>query len=291
MARVATVVVAGGPLTVGRRERGPEREVMLGADVDLAVGASFAPTHGQRVAREEGGDPGHAGFSYIAVGRLARSGSPWDRAIIAPVEALWRLHARPTGHAEGSLHLGPPWDGARVAEVSAIVVKPRSVADAYRLRARYRDGEAMAVFPAEVLVQMYALLGDARDLLRVIAAATQALVVAAVLLTVLASLGQRRRQLGVLRALGASRWYVFLAVWLHVSLLVAMGALLGLGLGWAGARGLSAVLHARTGVSVPAAISTTELAMVAALTAVGLVLAAIPSWQCYRQPVRALLRG
>ena len=285
------VTRGGGRALAEGRVFESEREVVLGADVSLAIGASFTPAHGRPAGRDEDDASLHTGFAYVAVGRLARSGSPWDRAIIAPVEALWRLHARPTGHAEGSLRLGPPWDEDRLAGASAIIIKPRSVADAYRLRARYRDSATMAVFPAEVLFDMYAVLGDARDLLWLVALATQALVVAAILLAVFASLSQRRRQLGVLRALGASRRYVFLAVWLHVSLLVALGAGLGVVLGWGGARALSAVLHARTGVSLPVALSWTEIGMAASLAAVGAVLAAIPSWHCYRQPVSSLLRG
>jgi len=267
-------------------------EVVVGADVPVQVGASFVSTHGRpRDQREAEGAHVHEGFSYVAVGRLPRLGSAWDRAIVAPVESLWRLHSRPSGHREGSERLGPPWEGDQIAGASAIVVKPQSVADAYRLRARYRGAETMAVFPAEVLIDMYAMLGDARDLLWLIALVTQALVVAAVLLAVFASLSQRRRQLGVLRALGAARRYVFLAVWLHVSLLVALGAGGGLLMGWAGATVLSTALHARTGISLPVAISWPEIALVATLAAVGAFLAAIPSWLSYRQPVSSLLRG
>jgi len=267
-------------------------EVVIGADVALPLGASFTSTHGQpRDHREQSDAPAHEGFSYVAVGRLPRSGTAWDRAIIAPVEALWRLHARPSGHREGSAQIGPPWDGEPLPEVSAIVVNPRSVADAYRLRARYRDTATMAVFPAEVLVEMYAMLGDARDLLWLIALVTQALVVAAVLLAVFATLAQRRRQLGVLRALGASRRYVFLVVWFHASALITVGASVGLLLGWSGAMGLSMVLHARTGLSVPVTIWWPEIGLVVILAAVGALLATIPSWLSYRQPVSSLLRS
>jgi ABC-type Fe3+/spermidine/putrescine transport system ATPase subunit len=228
---------------------------------------------------------------HVAVGRLSRTGSPWDRAIVAPVEALWRLHARPTGHGEDAHRLGPPWEGSHLAGASAVVVKPRSVADAYRLRGRYRDAEIMAVFPAEVLVEMYAKLGDARDLLSLIGGVTQALVGGAVLLGVFASLTHRRRQLGVLRVLGASRRYVFLAVWAHVTLLVSSGAALGLLLGWGVAWALSGLLWAKTGVGLPVAISWTEVAAVVALVASGAMLALVPAWHAYRQPVSGLLRS
>jgi len=286
-------VTEGGQVALASgRTFASDHEAVVGADVPLSIGEQFAAVHGQPVGTSALRDlPEHLGHTYAVVGRMAPRGSPWDRAIVAPVEALWTLHARPRGHASGVGRVGPPWDGPALGGVSAIVVKPRSVADAYRLRARHRATDTLAVFPAEVLVDLYGLLGDARDLLAVIAVVTQALVVLAVLLAVFASLAQRRRQLGVLRALGASRGYVFIAVWMHVASLVAVGSALGLALGWASAVALGAIVRARTGIAVPVTISTPEITMVAALIVCGAVLAVIPSWRCYREPVSAALRA
>ena len=44
-------------------------------------------------------------------------------------------------------------------------------------------------------------------------------------------------------------------------------------------------------MSLPVTLSWTEIGMAASLAAVGAVLAAIPSWHCYRRPVSSLLRG
>ena len=284
----ADFVTDGGrrPLAEGRAFTAM-REVVVGADVPLRVGATFAPTHGHT----EDEDLVHAGFTYVVVGRMPSLGSPWDRAIVAPVEAFWRVHARPTGHAQGVDRVGPPWEVDDASGASVIVVTPRSVADAYRLRAKYRDGDTMAVFPGEVLVELYGMLGDARRLLSVFALLTQALVIAAVLLAVVAVETQRRRQLGILRALGASRVYVFSVVWLHVTLLVGAGAILGLLLGWLGAWGISRALAVRTGLTLPVAIAQPELILVAGLIVIGAAFALLPSWRCYRRPASALLRS
>jgi putative ABC transport system permease protein len=149
----------------------------------------------------------------------------------------------------------------------------------------------MALFPAEVLVELYTILGDARDLLAAIAVATQALVIVAILLAVFASLALRRRQLAVLRALGASRRYVFLAVWTHVSILIALGASFGLILGWLGAVGLSHLFLLKTGIVLPVMLGLSEIGIVLAVVAIGATLAAIPSWSSYRQSVSSALRA
>lgn len=60
--------------------------------------------------------------------------------------------------------------------IPAVLVKPKTIADAYRLRQEYRGEATLAVFPAEVLTRLYATLGDARGLLLAIAIGTQILV-------------------------------------------------------------------------------------------------------------------
>ena len=272
-----------------------EREVVVGADVPLTLGARFSPSHGPAIRRAEpageADDHDHHDVEYVVVGRMPRLGTPWDRAIVVPVEAVWEVHGLSNGHAEDKERIGPPWDGPDIPGTPAIVVKPRTVADAYKLRGKYRTEGTTALFPAEVLVELYSLLGDARDLLAAISVATQALVIAAILLAVFASLALRRRQLAILRALGASRGYVFAAVWTHVSLMILLGAALGLCLGWLGAVALSAVFSSRTGIALPVTLAAQEFWMVAAVIGVGMLLAGIPSWSSYRHSVSSGLRG
>lgn len=278
-------------------------EVVVGADVGLELGASFAPIHGHAAGGER-----HEGFAYRVVGRLPPLGNPWDRAIVAAIESVWWVHSLPIGHSfdEARLYpaggdggpdwsavpLGPPWDEAELTGVPAIVVHPASLAAGYQLRQKYRArADAMALFPAEVLIQLYRLLGDVRDLLAVISVLTQVLVIGAVLLAVLASLSQRRRLIAVLRALGASRAFVFATVWLSVALMLAVGSLVGLGLGWGAAHLLSGQFEARTSIALPVALAGQEVRLVAAVVAIGLVLAAIPAALSYRGSVAAGLRG
>src|SRR5438132_4397480 len=192
---------------------------------------------------------------------------------------------------DDSIPIGPPWLEAEMPGVPAIVVKANSVGDAYRLRAELRRGGTTAVFPAEILLDLYSTLGDARDVLAIISVAAQALVIAAVLLAVFAVLAARRQQLAVLRALGASRSFVFAVVWCQVMIMIAAGALIGLGLGWLGAQAISRIVEARRGLAVAATIARPELGMVLALVLVGALLAIMPSILSYRQPVAEGLRG
>jgi putative ABC transport system permease protein len=283
--------LAGGELAQGRMFA-RIGEAVAGAAFPSRLGETIVPAHGQ-VETEEAED--HHASAYHIVGRLPRLGNPWDAALIVPIEAVWAIHALPFGHAGVDLErtpLGPPWDAAELPGMPAIVVKPTSFAAAYQLRARYRARtDTTALFPAEVLVQLYRLLGDVRDLLAIISVLTQMLVIGAVLLAVLASLSQRRRLIAVLRALGAPRLYIFATIWLGVAFLLTLAGILGLGLGYLSALVLSTVFASRTGVALPVALAASEVWLVLAIIGIGLLLATIPAALAYRGSVGAALRA
>ena len=104
-------------------------EAVLGAGVPLRLGEAFFPMHGQvSASRNE-----HGHIRYKAVGRLPETGTPWDNAILIPIESVWAVHdALPdAGHG---LPLGHLFEGkgSPLPGVSAVVVKPESIAAAYR---------------------------------------------------------------------------------------------------------------------------------------------------------------
>jgi putative ABC transport system permease protein len=149
----------------------------------------------------------------------------------------------------------------------------------------------MAVFPGEVLVDLYATMGDVRAMMSGLALAAQCLVLVSILIGVLAVLSARRRQIAVLRALGAPRGFVFAVIWLQIAGLVAAGAVLGLGLGVGAAYGLSQLAEARFGVALPLSIGPDEWTTVAIAAGLGMVLAAIPAAIGYRQSIAAALKA
>ncbi|TCM75130.1 putative ABC transport system permease protein [Rhizobium sp. BK068] len=207
-----------------------EGEAVIGAGVTLKLDDQFKPMHG---SAEEGGHT-HTQLAYHVVGRLKPTGTAWDRAVLVPIQAVWHIHGMGGHHdeveesdhhdehdqvveihAEDEHHAVDPdapvdetWDAA-VPGLPAILVKPKTIADAYKLRQQYRAGATVAVFPAEVLTRLYATLGDAKRVLFAVAAGSQTLVAASLLLVTVMHVGQRRRQIGALRAFGAPRRALF----------------------------------------------------------------------------------
>ncbi|WP_353186619.1 FtsX-like permease family protein [Bosea sp. (in: a-proteobacteria)] len=296
-----------------------EGEAVIGADVLYRMSDTIVPSHGvaghaARPGEADAEEDGHRheGHGYTVVGRLPRLGSPWDRAILVPIESVWEVHGLGNGHAsdaaksdspfwkQGSAgsgpagaedRIGPPFEGRRVPGVPAIVVKPKSVAGAYQLRAQYRQGGTMAFFPAEVLVSLYGALGDIRDILVVASALNTVLILASVLLLLLAVAGLRRRRYAVLRALGAPRSYVMLVVWLGQVALITLGCLIGLGLGALATKAVSGLVAERTGLLLSPAIGFGEILPALGLALIGSLFALLPAALSYREPVVAGLRG
>jgi putative ABC transport system permease protein len=276
--------LAGEPIEGRMFERGTE--VVVGAVSPFAVGDTLRPIHGHGAAAE-----GPHAVELTVVGRMGRTGTPWDAAIIGAVEQNWSVHGLPTGHPPGETNIGPPFDPAFLPGVPAVVVTPDSVPAAYGLRNAYRTEETTAFFPAEVLVQLYAILGDVRSVMDVLALTTQVLVVAAILAGVMALTEIQRERFAVLRALGAPRAYIFAVIWTAVTAMVGIGATAGLVVGWGIAAVLSRIISAETRIAVSAALGQHELLLAGLLVVVGGLVALVPAALVIRRPVVEGLRG
>lgn len=147
------------------------------------------------------------------------------------------------------------------------------------------------MFPAEVLTGLYAMMGDARSVLSAIAVGTQGLVAAALLLVAVIHVGQRRRQIGALRALGAPRGAIFGIVWGELSVLLLAGAVIGLGLGYLAASLMAQAFSTRQGFPLPVEFSRDDLGGLALLGAASVLIPLIPAALIWRQPPLAAMRS
>ena len=123
-----------------------------------------------------------------------------------------------------------------------------------------------------------------------LAVATQVLLVAAILAGILILMHLYRQRFAILRALGASRLYVFTLVWSFSFGLIAAGSVLGLLVATALSGIVSGVFEAASGIALDAQIGRTELALAATIAAAGALSALIPAALLYRQPVVDALR-
>lgn len=260
-----------------------EGEAVVGSAATIAVGETFSPSHGHAGSAAHPGvvDPEeaahvHGEVHYTVVGRMPPTGGPWDRAVMVPVESVWETHGLGNGH-KGEDHIGAPFDAEKLPGLPALVIKPKSFAAAYQLRAEGRAKGLGALFPAEVLVELYAVLGDVGQILKIASALDDGLVFLAVTALLVTVGGLRRRRYAMLRALGAPRRFVLATVWGSAAILVAIGCLLGLGLGWAAAGTVSHLLMAETGLAVPVRLEAPDFLWAALVFLAGSLFALVPA--------------
>ena len=275
-----------GPLAAGRIFT-TETEAVAGAYAPVGLGDTFTPAHGQGPAAE---DDAHTGEGYTITGRMAPTGSPWDRAILVPVEGVWEVHGLSNGHAPGDSHIGPPFDPALMPGTPAVLVKATGLAETYALKTLFTRPDLMAFFPGTVLAQLHGLMRDIRSAMSLMAVLTQALVALSVLTGLMILVRLIARSLALLRAIGAPLRFVFAVVWAYSAALIGAGAVLGLAAGWVTARAISAIITARTDVLVTATLSWPEVHLVAGVVSLTLILALLPGWLAVRRPLLADLR-
>ena len=64
-------------------------EAVAGASSGYVIGDKFSPMHG----RVHGAGHAHEGMAYEVVGILPPTGTPWDHAVMVPIESVWAAHA------------------------------------------------------------------------------------------------------------------------------------------------------------------------------------------------------
>jgi len=277
-----------GGLTEGRLFE-TATEAVAGAFAPVAVGAAFTPAHGHGPAAE---DEAHEGFAYVVTGRMRPTGSPWDRALIVPVEGVWAVHGLADGHAPGDAgRIGPPFDAAHFPGTPAVLVLADELWANYALKSQFTRPDMMAFFPGTVLAQLHGIMGDVRAAMSLLAGVTQVLVTVAVLAGLMILTRIFARGLALLRAIGAPVRFVFAVVWGYSAVLIAAGALAGLALGLVAAAVLSRLVTARTDILVTATLGWPEMHLVAAFVSLTLILALLPAWVAVRRPLVPDLRA
>lgn len=286
----AAFVTHLGDGVIEGRNIGAPFEAVAGAAVRLDIGQEFVPAHG---FGDSADTEAHEDVLKV-VGKLPRTGSRWDHAIITPVETVWLVHGLADGHApdKADPRIGPPFDADYFPGTPAVVVKPSSLAAAYALRSEFtRDAETMAFFPGAVLATLYRIIGDARQAVSVMIIVSQILVAASVLLGQFILTRLFKRQIALLRAVGAPRRFILATIWNYCTLLLVSGAVLGLGIGYAAAAAISRIVTARTDILVTAGIGWSEVHLVAGFVSIAGLLSFAPSLVALSKPALRELRS
>ena len=282
----------GRPFADPQADAGAVVEAVLGAQVaarhGLSVGDRLVLTHG----RSDGLAPDHADQPFTVVGVLQATGAPIDRNVIISLQGFEALH-------QGMGAPGLPWLGGvgaapTVAERAALVPRELTavwvglharteVFSARRGIERLPQDSLMAVVPGVALDELWQVVKLAENALLaigVLVAVSGMLSVAAVLMV---GLSARRKELAVLRALGATPLALLGLVWLEALGVCLLGMLGGLVLHGLGLWALQDLLRTELGIAVQWGWPTAEVAWsLAGLVLAAWLAASVPALRAYR---------
>lgn len=260
-------------------------EAVIGAnvarDTGLKLGSNFYGTHG---FIESPTAVVHEDHPYTVVGILERSGSPNDRAIFCDIQSVWDVHAH--GHHD---HGEEECDHHhRDDEITAALIKLASPAIRFEFKDMLnRNYNAMAAIPIQEIQKLYEqLLGTAKLVLLAIGYLVVVISSLSILIGLYMAILQRKRDLAIMRALGATRGEIFGAVIIEAFWVTLLGIAAGWGAGTLVCLGLNQYLITRIGFHVPPVQFSADL--VSAYSTVllfGLIAGILPAWQAYRTDI------
>jgi len=251
---------------------GGPRHAVAGSLTGLRKGDVFHPSHGGFTHKDES-------FTVSAVARP--TGTAHDRALWIDIEDFLHLD----GHA--GMERGEQEHDA----ISAILLRTKSGSPfiVEPLIKEINDGnEAQALRPMQVLGELFALVATVHRILNWVAALVVVVAATSVMVALYNTMFERRREVALLRALGASRSRVFWIVLLEAGLICLGGALFGLALGHGGAYLAAPLVEARAGVRLDSlGVAAQEPLLLLILFVVGCAAGIAPALRAYRTDVAA----
>jgi putative ABC transport system permease protein len=266
-------------------------DAVLGADVAQAlherVGDSIIISHGLGTVSFLQ----HKDKPFHVVGILARTGTPVDRTVHVSLQGISAMHIdwrrgyeAPPGQrvsAEQARHMDLTPDG-----VTAFLVRMRSPVMTFTMQRAinsYREEALLAILPGVALEQLWSLVGIANAALTVVAAFVVVAGLLGMLTAIMTSLNERRREMAILRSVGAGPRHVFGLMLFEAGLLSAGGVAVGAGLTYALLLATRPILHSRFGIFIELhALSRTEVSILGAVVLAALVMGLVPAARAYR---------
>jgi len=266
-------------------------DVVLGAEAARALGYKL----GDAIVIAHG--IGNVSFSqhddkpFRVSGILAPTGTPVDRAVHVSLQAITALHADWQSGARSASARRISAEDSRHLEltpdtITAFLVGMKSRVMTFTMQRainEYRQEPLLAILPGVALTQLWELVGVADTALRIVAAFVVLAGLLGMLTALLTSLNERRREMAVLRSVGARASHVFALLITEAGLLALCGVLAGVALSYLLFFAAQPWLEATYGIFLRIGAPTNQdVALSGGIVLAALVLGALPALRAYR---------
>ena len=265
-------------------------DAVLGAEVaerlGYVLGDSLVVTHGAG----EVSFVAHDDKPFRVAGILAPTGTPIDRTVHVSLEGYTAMHV--------DWAAGAPIPGARVSaeEARTMDLTPKTITaflvgldskiaifGVQRRINEYREEPLLAIIPGVALQELWDLMSVAENVLRVVSVMVVATGLLGMLTVILSSLEARRREMAVLRSVGARPLHVFALFMSEAGVLALLGAAIGVVLLYAGLAIGQPFVSREFGLHLPIeALAPADWRLLAAVVVAGVMIGGIPAFRAYR---------
>lgn len=231
----------------------------------------------------------HSDKPFTIVGILAPTGTPVDQTIHVSLEAIEAIHIGWKGGVPASgVNISP--DQTRRLKftpktITAFLLKlhsPIATFKVQRLINNYRDEPLTAILPGVALQQLWKLLGVVEKALLAISGFVVSAGLFGMLTTLMTSLNERRREMAILRSIGARPLHIFSLIIGEAALLTTFGIFLGSLFLYTLLIIAKPILLSSLGIDITISFySNYELLLIGLIFAAGLVSGLIPGIKIY----------
>ncbi|MGB0581227.1 MAG: ABC transporter permease [Limisphaerales bacterium] len=236
---------------------------------NLNVGDEFHPYHGLIFNEKD-----QHGETYVVTGVLKPSNTPSDRVIWIPIEGVQNMK----GH-----------DPKSASDVSAVLVQLHSPITGKMLDVMYnKQGDRLTfAWPiAQYVAELFGKIAWFDKVLALVAWLVALVATASVLASIYNSMNERRRDIAIMRALGARGSTIFSTIVLESAAIAALGAIGSFAVYAVIMSGAASIIRAQTGVVLnPAEFDTVMVWVPGALIGASALAGVVPAIKAYRTNV------
>lgn len=266
--------------------------VVLGAEVAEALhyqlGQQLVLAHGVATISLSK----HDDKPFTVVGILKRTGTPVDRTLHISLQGMQALHidwqngvpaqgkGRISAEQARSMDLQPHAITAAMLGLNSKI----ATFSVQRQINEFRGEPLLAILPGVALQELWSLMGSAEKALFVVSLFVVLTGLIGMLTAILTSLNERRREMAILRSVGARPWHIASLLIVEAFALALAGVLLGMALLYLCITLAQGYVQANYGLFLPLALpSRYEWTLLGAILAAALLMGALPAWRAYRQ--------
>lgn len=244
----------------------------------------------------------HDDKPFTLVGVLERTGTPVDRSVLVSLQSIEAIHigwGKPAlsdirarfAEKQGST-AQPDAEVLQPEAITALLVGVKKKTQLFKLQRRINEGgqglkvvsePLQAVMPAVALQQLWKLVGVAENALLVVAGFVVISGLVGLMSVILTGLNERRREIAILRAIGARPMQVMLLLVAEAFILTLLGLLLGAGVFYLLLLVAAPWVYEIWGIWLPVTgFSLTELKLLSIIAFAGLLVGLWPGMRAYR---------